>query len=263
FHTNHFWSLAVEEQFYILWPLFVLLLDRRKLIALAVAMMVASLVLRLAWLLQGLSPDWVYMLTPFRFDGLLVGAMVALTLRAPNGRALLRRWARPVWRVCAPISLALIMAYEIPRSSTWSVVLQVIGYPAIALAFGALIVFCLDAEPGSRLGRALGGRSMRFMGRYSYGIYVWHGLVLQLVIGRYAWAMQPPETYGTRIPYGLLTLALVSTLTIIVAFVSYNLFEKQFLALKRLVPYAHVVRQEGPPPAGAVVAPPPPPAAAV
>ena len=247
FRTNTFWSLAIEEQFYLVWPLFVLWFDRRKLITLSIVLMALSLVLRAVWLAHGLSSDWVYMLTPFRFDGLLVGAMVALVARAPNGREWLRRWAPPVWRVCAPLSLVLIAAYELPHSSVGQFLLQVFGYPAIALSFGALIVFCLDAAPGSRLERVFGSPSMRFMGRYSYGIYVWHGMILQLLIDAVAWVAVPPAVGGTRIPYGLLTLVVASSIAIAVAFLSYNLYEKPILSLKRYFPYARSVNQEGTP----------------
>ncbi len=238
FRTDHFWSLAVEEQFYLVWPVLVWLVERRQLIALCATAMVAGFVLRLTWLLAGMSSTWVYMLTPFRLDGLAVGAAIALLLRAPGGVERLARWAPSVWRVCAPLALVLVAAYEIPRSERWGVVLQVVGYPAIALAFGALLVFALTARPRSRMSRLLGGAGMRALGRYSYGIYVLHPLVLLFFTQRYGWAASPPALWGTRIPAGLALFALTSVISITLGVASWHLYEQRFLALKRYFPYA-------------------------
>ena len=245
FRTNTFWSLAVEEQFYLVWPLFVLWFDWRKLIRISLWMMAASFVLRALWLARGLSNDWVYMLTPFRFDGLLVGAMLALAIRAPNGKEWLKARAPMVWRVCAPLSLLLIAGYEIPRSVKTEFPLQVFGYPIIAFAFAALIVLTIDAPPGSRLERLFGSRTMRFMGKYSYGMYVWHGMIVELLMNQVSWIAIPPVAGGTRIPYGLLALVIATALTIVAAFVSYNVWEKPFLSLKRFFRYTRPVDQEG------------------
>jgi peptidoglycan/LPS O-acetylase OafA/YrhL len=244
FRTNTFWSLAVEEQFYLAWPLFVLWFDWRKLIKISLWLMAGSFVLRVLWLARGLSYDWVYMLTPFRFDGLLVGAMLALVMRAPNGKEWLKRKATGVWRVCAPLSLALIAGYELLHTRVPAFLLQVFGYPLIAFAFAALIVIVLNAEPGSRLERIYGSSVMRFFGRYSYGMYVWHGMIVALLMSRLSWFAVPPLTGGTRIPYGLLALALASALTIAAAFVSYNVWEKPILSLKRYFRYTRPVDQD-------------------
>jgi peptidoglycan/LPS O-acetylase OafA/YrhL len=244
FRTDHFWSLAVEEQFYLVWPFLVLFLARRRVIRVTLALMAVSFVMRLVWCTSGMSYQWAYVLTPFRFDGLAVGSLVALTMRAPGGEGLewLTRWAPRAWRVCAPLALALVAAFELPRSDAWGVVLQVIGYPIIAIAFGALIVLTLTADAGSRLRTFFGSPAMGFMGRYSYAIYVFHPFVVLFFMQRYGWGVAPQRIWGTALPAGLAFTAAVVAVSIAMAFASWHLYEKPFLALKRFVPYARAVR---------------------
>ena len=89
------WSLAIEEQFYLAWPLVVSLLRRRQLMMLCLTLVVTSLVVRVALTVLGAHQITVYMPTPARMDGLAVGAFIALALRSPGGLAL-RPWAGPV-----------------------------------------------------------------------------------------------------------------------------------------------------------------------
>ncbi|HEX6535030.1 MAG TPA: acyltransferase [Gemmatimonadaceae bacterium] len=237
FETMQFWSLAVEEQFYLLWPLIVLLFERRRLIALCIVAMCASLALRFAWRWAGLSDEWVYLLLPFRIDSLAVGAMIALALRGPGGLDQLARAARPVWRWMAPVGFGLVALYELTRDDRASIALQVVGYPAIALAFGALLVRTLAAPSDARLARFFGSGAMRFFGRYSYGMYVLYGVVLVLLRHWVWWVREVPPVLGSRIPTGLAILFLTTALTIPTALLSWHLLEKRFLALKRLFPY--------------------------
>ena len=82
---DHFWSLAVEEQFYVFWPLLVFLVrGRRRIIALALALSGIALLLRIALYVHGSSPLLIFMLTPCRMDTLLVGGLAALVVRGDS-----------------------------------------------------------------------------------------------------------------------------------------------------------------------------------
>ena len=86
-YIEHFWSLAVEEHFYLFWPLVVFLVARRPrtLMALSLAIALCAVLARLIGLLAGLSWWTTYVLTPFRLDGLALGAFLAITVRQPWG----------------------------------------------------------------------------------------------------------------------------------------------------------------------------------
>ena len=92
-YLNHFWSLAIEEHFYFFWPLVVFALARRPraLIAVSLAIALGAMLARLTGSLMGLSWWTTYTLTPFRLDGLALGAFLAVAVRQPEG---LERLAR-------------------------------------------------------------------------------------------------------------------------------------------------------------------------
>jgi peptidoglycan/LPS O-acetylase OafA/YrhL len=86
-YIDHFWSLAVEEQFYFFWPLVVFLLARRPraLIAMTLGLSLSAMLARLTGSLMGLSWFTTGVLTPFRLDGLALGAFLAVAARQPGG----------------------------------------------------------------------------------------------------------------------------------------------------------------------------------
>src|SRR5262249_1302664 len=80
---NHLWSLAVEEHFYLVWPLIVLMFDRRALMKIAAALIAGALVLRIALAMNHVTYIASYTLTPCRMDALAIGAFLALASRGP------------------------------------------------------------------------------------------------------------------------------------------------------------------------------------
>ncbi|MCA9224377.1 MAG: acyltransferase, partial [Planctomycetales bacterium] len=102
---NHFWSLAVEEHFYLIWPLAIFVLSRRSAMNVCVVFGIFALVARIAWLVlggNGLAPE---VFTPFQFDALLIGAWLALAARGPGGLAALV----PACRLAFPLCLGLLL----------------------------------------------------------------------------------------------------------------------------------------------------------
>lgn len=244
FPTVHFWSLAVEEQFYFVWPLVVLLVDRRRLMTVCGVLMAVSVGLCLLWVLGGNETNGLYLLTPFRAQGLLLGALMALTLRGPGGAAALARWLKPVALACALPALALMIWTEVSRQQIAAEVVGIVGFPLIVFALGGLLLLALAAAPGSPAHRFFTSPFMRFMGRYSYAMYVFHEFVLWIANSLAPWTLSPPEVWGSRVPLALVVLLGVSGVTIALSLLSWNLYEKQFLKLKRYFPYAREVRQD-------------------
>ena len=176
---QHLWSLAVEEQFYVLWPLLLIVglrrLRRGALIALTVSLAVGSCALMwLAYSPAG-DPSRVYYGTDTRAFTLLIGALAAFAW--PLGRTVSRRGVGALIDVTAVLSLAgvVVLFATVRDFDPW---LYRGGFLLMAVVSAALIVAV--SQPGVLLGRALGCRALRWLGARSYGIYLWHWPIMQL-----------------------------------------------------------------------------------
>ena len=224
-----FWTLAVEEHFYLVWPLAVFLLDRRALLALCGLCAVFALALRAGLVWSGAGFDAPYVLTPCRMDGLAIGAAAALLVRGPGG---LIRWlplARRAALALVPTTLLVLAVF--PRRGAF---VTVAGFTLTALTATALLLVTTGLAPGSRAARVFGGRTLGFFGRYSYGLYVLHFPFI-LVVGD-----KLLERLGKITGSPWLTCTAYWTLSlgasVALALVSWHLIEKPFLALKHLFP---------------------------
>jgi peptidoglycan/LPS O-acetylase OafA/YrhL len=219
---NHFWSLAIEEHFYLVWPLAIFLLPRRGAMWLAGGLAGASILARATWLACGGNDVAAEVFTPLRMDGLLVGSWVALAARADGGFVWLQRFAWPVLFLSGGTAL---MAELLGR--------RLFGLPhaAWAAAFAALLVVALAAPRHAWLARLSQSRWLQFFGKYSYGMYVWQ---LPLV---YACAgiVTAPQLAGAVRSAWLGQTAycgLMFALTTVIALASWHAFEKHWLVLK-------------------------------
>ena len=228
---SHLWSLCVEEQFYLLWPIAVwAIADRVKLLWTSVGLSAVSVLLRLAAVLF-LTPDtaerWIVRTLPFRLDSLLIGAILALLLRGPA--------ADQVQRACKSIfvagvaGLAVIKTFSPSYLSPWVLTL---GLLCTAVASMGLIGATLRRQ--SIAFRIFHWGPARILGKYSYGFYVWH-LVWQqafiLLLSKLFF-----KTHSTAIS-GLIEVPLAFVASFLLAKLSYDLFEVRFLKLKHYFEY--------------------------
>jgi peptidoglycan/LPS O-acetylase OafA/YrhL len=226
---GHFWSLCVEEQFYLVWPLVVFGIgDRRKLIRLCAAGLIVLPLLRIL-ANHTLSPaalDNAVLITatPLPFDALLLGAIVALLRRGPWAATLLPA-ARIgfaalsatflLWLALNPAARHIVPPYPYPSGTfTW-------GLTLIDALSACLIVMAI--EYGSLAFRLFNLRPLRWLGRISYGAYVFHDILHNQIARLF-------QHYTAH--WVLPTAALAFAFTLLLSWASFRWFESPFLRLK-------------------------------
>jgi peptidoglycan/LPS O-acetylase OafA/YrhL len=220
---SHTWSLAIEEQFYLLWPLLVVFLNNRRLLVLCAVASVFSFTLRQFYV------EWpfAYMFTPTRLEGVMLGSALAILIR--SHREVLERLV-PFTLPFSALGLASVAwtQHGFHLQNEW--VIRV-GYPLMALFFGSVILCALDTGRVGRITRWFSEReAMAFVGRYSYGIYLFHWpLHCELKRPIFAWLEARLDTsFAVCMGY----LVIMSALTLGLSVASFHLFEKRFLRLK-------------------------------
>jgi peptidoglycan/LPS O-acetylase OafA/YrhL/lysophospholipase L1-like esterase len=223
---RHFWSLAIEEQFYLLWPLIVFGILRwrrgsiRALAWFATVAAIGSAVLMWTMYVPGQDPSRVYYGTDTRASSLLVGALLGMVmLRRPVVEGTVNRWILHG----AGIVAAVVLGYWWSTATEHSDWLYRGGF-VIAAVLVAVVIASITQPKYGPLGRVLALKPLRFIGLISYGLYLWHWPVFI--------ALSP-----TRVPfdgYALFAVRVAATLTI--ATLSYYLIEMPIRhgALKRL-----------------------------
>lgn len=223
--VGQFWSLAVEEQFYLVWPMVVWSTPRRYTWAVCLIGMVAAFVLR-KHLMRVVDHPWspiILMGTATRMDSLLSGALCAVIVRD------YRRWLKlvPYVATCGICGMLYIM---IAKGEAYSrdAYTQTYGYTFLALAYSGLVVVASEARGTSLVSRLLSVRPLRLMGKYSYGIYVYHGIVIALAT---RW-FQNRSWFGRELAPSVLFCLFAGSVSVLIAAISYELFEKYFIRMK-------------------------------
>jgi peptidoglycan/LPS O-acetylase OafA/YrhL len=230
---GHFWSLAVEEQFYLIWPLLVWFLASRRLANVAVSLSVVALLVRIYWVAHTGPAQAVVTATITRMDSLLCGALGAILIRDPQVFVFVRRWFS--WTAFASI-LAFVGGGTLSRimhgPGGGLFFVETFGFSLLALGFSALIAHT-TANDGAHLisQRFLRNSVLTDFGKYSYGIYVYH--VPALAICDFLIYERLLKSFVSNLWFGVCYVLFLFAISFFLAKVSYECFERRFLALKR------------------------------
>jgi len=231
----HFWSLSVEEHFYLLWPAVVLFCNRRALLRLSAGVMVAAFALRVVLYSQGevYPARWF---TPCILDSLAVGSFLAAAVRGEGGIAPLKRPAK--WGfILGGIALVAIQlsVFLVPREVARPIILTC-TYAVLAVFFGSLLVLALSAPRERFDARLWHSLPLRFLGKISYGLYVYHFLFEPLLREWFS-SLPVPEPATNPVLNSLLFTLVAGGACIVFSVASWHLYEAPFLKLKTFFDY--------------------------
>jgi peptidoglycan/LPS O-acetylase OafA/YrhL len=201
------WSLAIEEQFYLVWPLVVRFCSEAQLLKLALGVIFISPALRFYLSLHGVN---IYSNTFCRLDGLMAGALLALTVRSSSFAP--SRFVAGAW-ITLMVSTPLALVIDAPYMR-WLV------FSLIALASVSFVYLALFSK-GSWLQAILTNRFLVYTGTISYGIYL-----LEKIPADFIKAFHIEK-------HPILAFSITAVATYALAVLSWNLLEKPFLRLKR------------------------------
>jgi peptidoglycan/LPS O-acetylase OafA/YrhL len=228
------WSLAVEEQFYLVWPLCVFFLRKRKpLLIFCVASFAVCPLLRILAGLHNENFEMVRMTTLYRADSLLAGAAIALLLRTRLHDRVLRTGPWLFLAGAAAVLLDDSCFTACAGSPRAVIVVTSLGFTALAAAYSGVLLLALACAPAVRL---FSLAPLRSLGRYSYGFYMLHVVgftYLQWPVRNFLSAHQVENRGLVMFVTGTVPLLC----TYVVAWLSYNLYERRFLRLKRYFDY--------------------------
>lgn len=227
------WSLAIEEQFYLLWPAIVWLCPPRLLGGLCATVMIAAPTARIVALARGFEPIDVYVLPFLRADALATGALLAWATRRYD----LARASTLAPAIAATAAgVVAIVCWIDGESWWWGPAMQRAGYSTLALAFGAMLLTAISRPPAHWWPWLLSAGWLRAFGKYSYCLYLIH-LPVMRIIREFIWAPEQFALLGWVWVGQLLFYVLATAPAFAIAWLSWRFFEAPILRLKDRFPY--------------------------
>ncbi len=217
---DHFWSLAVEEHFYLVWPAVVLLLTRRQLGIACIVIIVGVAFARSVAAMDSHFDVAVSVATFFRADGLSFGALLAILLTSSVNKTMIHRASWIALTLLFPILIGIAVSgmrmFELPSTLC----------PATCFAGMAVVLLGSRSNPIVKLFES---RCLRMLGKYSFGMYVVQlPLVTMLPLASFS-----EHLAADRIVGSMIYVVSMFTAILLLAMVSFHCFESHFLRLKK------------------------------
>jgi peptidoglycan/LPS O-acetylase OafA/YrhL len=213
------WSLAVEEQFYLVWPWIVLLCSREALRKIAFAVIVLSPILRAIFTPAFASHFPIYSLTVFRCDTLAAGAFIAVSEIGDAHWIGRRRRDALLSAVLAGLMFGILSLFSSFRTGANSILFNSIGYSLSVILLGGTLAYALSLRQGL-LYNTLTAQPVRYLGLISYTFYLYHVAVL-LQVERYVHSTIP-------------VAALAFAITVAISAISWYCFESRILKVSQM-----------------------------
>ncbi len=213
-NCGHFWSLAVEEHFYLFWPFLVYYLSPIRLMWASFGIIILSLIIRIILVNFHLE---VFYFTPCRFDALAIGALLAYF----EYKEKLLAYRKYLLNL-GIFSFILLITTWLFTGAKHLYLLQVIKFPIVATFYFSIVGYASIQHPDHIISKILSSRLLLFTGKISYSLYVFHCLVYSLF---------------ENSNYFAFSFFLCFSLTYFIAYLSYEIYEKPFLNLKKYFEY--------------------------
>ena len=223
-HFAHFWTLAVEEQFYIVWPWFILFTPRKWLVPSTLAFILVAPLYRGYEMFIGLNGLASYIFTLASLDSLGMGALLAIAIHA---KGITERLSKALNGVALPVGLGMALFLNFFAHQGITGKINATFYDLMLALFFVWLVFRTANGFGGIFGWLLESKPVTYIGKISYGMYVYHPFVPSLcrfVFAKAGWVY--PEA-------SVLKFAIQSIVTFVISSLSWQLLEGPINNLKR------------------------------
>lgn len=221
----HFWSLAIEEQFYLIWPFIIYIFNKKILYKALIFIIILALGLRVFYLLQGYHWGYGYLNTFSRLDSLAFGSLGAVLIRDFNVKEGIEKIAPKVFYISFILLLILIIILK-PNTPS-DIIFRTFGFSMISLFFVTLLFFAISVHERNGIKMIAENRILRFFGKYSYSMYIFHFPII--------WLIRPMiyKSLDNEWVGFVIGNSICIAITIIISISTWILIEKPLLNLKK------------------------------
>lgn len=228
FQGGYMWSLALEEQFYLLWPLVVYLV-RKKLVVLCMAIIILAAVSRIFLLENGMSPTSLYVFTLTHLDSILMGSILG-ALYSSNKIGSSEIYFKVLFLL--GVSGFIFVLLSDNKFVYYSDYVSKTGLLSVAFIFAYFVLISITRSQDDFIFLILSNRFLRYTGKISYGLYLFHQpigvFVERKIYNLGGWGFVESDF----VPMALI-VSMSASLSYIVASISYSFYEVKFLKLKK------------------------------
>jgi len=227
---NHTWSLAIEEQFYLCWPIIVSLFVKNKLKRILIGIFIFSFLVRLVLSMFGYEFWFIRYIFFAKIDLLSAGALLAVLYRESKLNLKDRKTRiNLVWILVSSLVLFALLKLLFHGG----ILLGSYLFTCVGILCSYFIILALHVSPGSFIGKILSSRLLTLFGKYSYSIYLFH-LCIVLALCKFILPKLQIFIYSSSLLW-LTLFVLESGITLFISWVTYTFYERYFLDFKDIL----------------------------